>query len=301
MIGKLGPFALLVLLGAGWGMTQPLSKIAVSEGYRHVGLIFWQLVIASIVLIGINVLRGRSLPLQRRHLILYAVIAFTGTVFPNATSYEAARFLPSGVMSVAIAMVPIFAFPIALLMRNDRFHWKPFLGVICGLAGVLLLIGPEASLPDPAMAVFIPLALVGPIFYGIESNYVARFGTEGLDPVQTLAGASVLGALVVLPMAIATGEWIDPSLPWGRPDWALVASSLIHASVYSTYVWLIGKTGPVFASLVAYLVTGFGVFWSMLLLGEQYSGYFWVAMAMMVLGMVLVQPRHRETVAPADG
>lgn len=300
MTRNLGPFALLVLLGAGWGMTQPLSKIAVSEGYRHVGLIFWQLVIASIVLMALNVLRGKSLPLHRRHLILYAVIAFTGTVFPNATSYEAARFLPAGVMSVAIAMVPIFAFPIALLMRNDRFHWKPFFGVICGLAGVLLLIGPEASLPDPAMAVFIPLALVGPIFYGIESNYVARYGTEGLDPVQTLAGASVLGALVVLPMAIATGEWIDPSLPWGLPDWALVASSLIHASVYSTYVWLIGKTGPVFASLVAYLVTGFGVFWSMLLLGEQYSGYFWVAMAMMVLGMVLVQPRHRETVAPAD-
>jgi hypothetical protein len=29
--------AVLVTLGAGWGITQPLAKIAVSEGYRHFG------------------------------------------------------------------------------------------------------------------------------------------------------------------------------------------------------------------------------------------------------------------------
>ena len=30
----------LLIMGAGWGLTQPLSKIAVSTGYRHFGLIF---------------------------------------------------------------------------------------------------------------------------------------------------------------------------------------------------------------------------------------------------------------------
>ena len=35
--------------------------------------------------------------------------------------------------------------------------------MLLGLAGILLLIGPEASLPDPAMAAFIPLALVAPL------------------------------------------------------------------------------------------------------------------------------------------
>lgn len=36
-------FLALILMGAGWGATQPLSKIAVSEGYRHFGIIVWQL------------------------------------------------------------------------------------------------------------------------------------------------------------------------------------------------------------------------------------------------------------------
>ena len=35
----------LILFGAGWGLSQPLAKIAVSTGYEPLGLIFWQLVI----------------------------------------------------------------------------------------------------------------------------------------------------------------------------------------------------------------------------------------------------------------
>ena len=39
---------MLVVLGAGWGMTVPLSKIAVSTGHRHFGLIFWDTMIGAV-------------------------------------------------------------------------------------------------------------------------------------------------------------------------------------------------------------------------------------------------------------
>lgn len=296
-MGRVSALAVLICLGAGWGMTLPLSKIAVSEGYRHFGLIFWQLVISAVLLAGISLVRGKGLSLQRRHLGLYLVIALVGTVLPNSASFEAARHLPAGVLSVAIATVPMFAFPIALMMGNDRFQWGRAAGVAMGMLAVGLLIGPEASLPERAMDVFIPLALIAPAFYGFEGNYVARWGTGGLDPVQVLLGASVVGAILVLPLALFSGHWIDPRPPWGAPDLALIGSSCIHALVYSTYVWMVGRAGPVFASLVSYLVTGFGVIWAMLLLGESYSGSFWAAVGLMMVGMVLVQPRRRETVA----
>lgn len=297
--GHAGLLGALLCMGAGWGITQPLMKIAVSEGYRHFGLIFWQSVIAVAILAAISAVRGRGLPLERRHLRLYLVIALAGTVLPNSAGYEAARHLPAGVLAIAIAAVPMFAFPIALAMGNDRFHWLRLAGVVCGMAGVGLLIGPEAGLPDRAMVAFIPLALIGPLFYGIEGNYVARWGTQGLDPVQVLLGASVMSAVICLPMALFSGHWIDPRPPWGAPDLALIASSVINGVIYAAYVWMIGRAGAVFASLVAYLVTGFGVFWSMVLLGERYSGYFWAAVALMVLGLFLVQPRRQEPLAPA--
>jgi len=36
----LGYSLVLIFLGMGWSFTQPMSKLAVSEGYQHFGLIF---------------------------------------------------------------------------------------------------------------------------------------------------------------------------------------------------------------------------------------------------------------------
>ena len=285
--------AILVVLGAGWGATQPLAKIAVSEGYRHFGLVFWQLAIGALLLGLVTAIRGTGLPLGRPHLRLYAILALIGTVLPNSASYQAAVHLPAGVISILLSLVPMFAFPIALALSVDRFSWARLGGLMCGLFGVLLIVGPEASLPEAAMAAFIPLALIAPAFYGLEANVVAKWGTLDLDPVQVLFGASVVGAGIALPLALLSGQWIDPRPPWGAPDLALVTSSLIHAVVYCGYVWLVGRAGSVFAAQVSYLVTAFGLMWAMLLLGERYSGFIWIALVLMFVGLFLVQPRPR--------
>jgi len=39
-------------------------------------------------------------------------------------------------------------------------------------------------------------------------------------------------------------------------------------------------------------VTGTGVIWAMVLLGESYSGWVWAALALMLCGLMLVQPRE---------
>jgi len=118
------------------------------------------------------------------------------------------------------------------------------------------------------------------------------FRTAGLDPVQVLFGASVVGALCALPLAVGTGQMIPVHFPFVQADYALIISSLIHVLVYAGYVWIVGVAGAVFAGQVAYLVTGFGVLWSMLLLAERYSGWIWAALGMMALGLSLVQPRE---------
>lgn len=289
--------ALLALLGAGWGITQPLAKIAVSEGYRPLGLVFWQLAIGAAILGLITHARGHRLPLGPAQIRLYAVIALIGTVLPNSASYAAAVHLPAGLLAILISTVPMFAFPIALLMGLDRFSPVRFAGLLCGLAAVTLIAAPEASLPERAMAAFIPLALVAPFFYGLEGNVVARWGTAGVGPIRLLYGASVAGALIALPAALLSGQFVDPRPPWGAPDLALTASATVHAAVYAAYVWLVGRAGAVFAAQVSYLVTGFGVVWSMLLLGERYTGWVWAALVLMVAGLFLVQPRRPEAVA----
>ncbi len=285
--------SLLLLMGLAWGSTQPLGKIAVSGGYRQFGLIFWQLVIGGLVLGTVVLLRGRAIPLNRSTLGFAAIIALIGTIIPNSAFYYSVVHLPAGIMSILISTVPLLAFPIALMLRTDRFSPARALGLFLGLVGVLLIAVPASSLPSRAMVAYLPIALIGPLFYALESNYVGRYGTAGMDAVQAMFLASCVGAVMVLPLALGSGQFINPVHPWGRADWALVGSSVVHAVAYTTFVWLASQAGAVFAAQTSYFVTGTGVIWAMLLLGERFSGWVWAALVVMLLGMALVQPREK--------
>lgn len=283
--------ALLVAMGAGWGLSQPLTKIAVSTGLPTLGLLAWQLIIGAVLLCGLIVLRGGRIPMAPRNLAFYAAIALIGSILPNSASYQAARYLPSGIISILLSTVPMIAFPVALAMGLERFRPRRLLGLVFGLVGVLLITLPEASLPERALMIFIPLALIAPVFYGVEGNFVAKFGTGGVDAITLIAGASVVGAVLVTPVALATGNWVAPD--WTLAHGALLAAALLHAVVYVGYVWVVGQAGSVFAAQVSYLVTGFGVLWAVLLLGERFAPTVWAAMAVMFVGLALVQPRPR--------
>ena len=288
---------MLILIGAGWGITMPLTKIAVSTGHGHYGLIFWQVALGSVLMAVISGLRGKWLRFDASALRVYTLIALIGTTIPNTASYQAAVHLPSGVMSILLSMIPMMAFPIALGLGLDRFSLRRFGGLFTGLAGVMLLVLPEASLPQAGSLFWVLVALIAGFCYACEGNIVAKWGTAGLDPIQVLFGASVVATILIGPIAVFTGQWISPIRSYAAPEYAQIASSVIHVLVYTGYVWLVGRAGPVFAVQVSFLVTGFGILWAKLLLAEQYSPYIWAAMALIFAGLLLVQPRRN---APLD-
>lgn len=298
---QIGLTFVLIGLGALWGLSQPLVKIAVTGGYEPLGMVFIQMFVATLVLGGIQVRRLGRLPINKRTVVFWVMIALVGTIIPNSASYEALKTIPSGIYSVLIATIPMMSFPIALALRNEAFSVRRLFGLIVGLAGVLCIVVPDASLPERAMLAAIPLALAAPFCYALEGNLVARFGTAGMDAIQVMFGASAIGALIALPLAINAGQLSLPSTPFDTPDYALVLASIIHAFVYCIYVWMVGRAGPLFAAQVSYWVTGFGVLWSMLLLGERYAGWVWLAIALMAVGLSLVQPRRALASSDQEG
>jgi len=294
---RFGVLVILLVMGIVWGATIPLTKIAVSTGYQPLGLIFWQLIFTIIVLAPIALVRrliagpARRAILNSQTLIYFLVIILLGTLIPNSFSYFSAARLPAGVMAIVIASVPMFTLVIALALRIEKPVVARIIGVLAGAAAVALLIGPEASLPEPEKAIYVLVALLAPVSYGFEACYIALRAPKQLDPVMTLLGASVLGIFIVGPLAYFTGSWIDLNVEWRSPEWALFASSIMHAFAYTGYIWLVGVAGVVFSSQIAYVVTIAGVLISAIALNEIYSTWVWAALALMLVGMVLVQPR----------
>lgn len=285
-----GQIAALLVIGTGWGSTVPLAKIAVSTGYQPLGLIFWQAAIGTALLALILCVSGRLFRPSGRQWVMALLIAATGTILPDLFSYRTAVHLPGGILAILLSLVPIISFPLAILMANDVFSWRKLAGLFLGLVAVLLIVGGDTALPDPALAIWVIIGLVGPACYALEGNIVARYGTARMDATQTLCLASLIATLLTGPMALAEGVFIWPA-QIGAPELALILSATIHAFVYAGYVWLVGRAGPLFSVQVSYLVTTTGVIWSMLMLGERPAPLIWVSLIVLLAGMTLVQPR----------
>jgi len=157
-----------------------------------------------------------------------------------------------------------------------------------------------AALPAGTSLIWFAVAFVAPFFYAFEGNLVNKIGTFRLEPVQILFGASVIGTSVALPLAIGSGQFISPLRPFGAPEWAHVISSIAHVLVYCGYLWLVGRAGSVFAAQVSYLVTLFGIFWAVVLLGEAIATQVWIALALVMSGLFLVQPRAQPQTEAHD-
>jgi drug/metabolite transporter (DMT)-like permease len=291
--GQLVFVAVLLWLGIGWGSTHPLGKIATETGHGPFGLIFWQQVVMVAVLGAIALVRRKGITLGRDALRFYVIVAVLGTLIPNGTFYASVAHLPSGVMSIIIAMIPMLAFPMALALGMDRFSALRLVGLAMGLLGVALLAGPSAALPESAMLAWLPVALIGPLFYAMEATYVAWRGTQGMDALQAMLGASLMGLILCAPEMLVLDQGYSP-WPLGRDDLALALSSALHALLYASYVWLAATAGAVFAAQSSYLVTAAGMVWAIVLLGERPSPTVWLALAVMLAGVALVQPRERE-------
>ncbi|NKB51700.1 MAG: EamA family transporter [Rhizobiaceae bacterium] len=289
-------FLILFTFGIMWGATIPLTKIVVSTGHHPFGLIFWQSLISVIVLYPLLKFRRSKLIIDRKHLLFFGTIAFTGTLIPNSTSYLAAFHLPAGVMALIIALVPMFALLIALTLKLEQFSWKRLSGVVLGAAAIALIVLPNSSLPDPSKAIFVIIALLGPFCYAIEGNYLSVKQPADTGPIATLFGASVIGTIVSFVVVLISGTFINP-LETGisAPELSLLATILLHIAAYTGYIWLVGKAGVVFSTQVAYVVTPAGVLLSVLFLGERNSAYIWLALAILLIGLFLVQPRQKQS------
>lgn len=285
----LAAIAVLVTCGALWGFTQPLFKLAVSAGHQGFGIVFWHMVVGLAVTATILWWRGHRLRWTRQALVLYLLIAVTGIALPPVFSVRAAEVLPAGIMLLVVSTVPLFTFPLSLALGADRASARRLAGLCLGVAGVALAALPGASLPHPAMLAALPIAFVTPLLYAIEGSVVGRWYADTLDPVETVCGAFLIGAVISLPAALAEGSAFLPG--WDSGGVAVILGASINAGVYAGYLWLIGRAGAVFAGQVAYLIALFGIVWAMVLLGERYAPTVWVAFALLIGGVALVRPR----------
>lgn len=285
---------ILLIVGVSWGLTAPLSKIAVSTGHHYLGLLIWQIIIMILSLGLIQIFRKKKLPLNLNCFWRYVLVALLGTILPNSIMYKAYFHLQSGIMSILVSIVPMIAFLLVLVLQMEKFEIRRFLGVLFGIFAIILIVFPKLDLGYIGEVGWILLALLSPLCYAIEGVWINKIGIAKLDPIEVILGASILGFFILMPIVALNGYWITPYRVWGPAEFAITLSSLIHSIIYISYIWLIGKAGVIFASQVSYIYTASGIGFSIILLGEGYSLFVWAAVILMLMGLMMVRPSRRS-------
>ncbi|MEL7542867.1 MAG: DMT family transporter [Pseudomonadota bacterium] len=290
----------LLLIGAGslWGLTFPLARIAAEGGTHAVALALWQATASAVSLAAFHLLMRWRLPLSQRHIRFYAICGFMGTALPTSLYYLAAVHVPSGVLAITVATVPMMTLVLAWLLRIERPSISRVAGLIAGIVGVAFLVLPQASLPDPAAVPWVLLVVACAACYAVENAYIALDLPTGTHPLTILFGMMIAAALMTVCVAFAFGVLALPEWPLGQPEIALLGMAMFSTVAYAVFVYLISAGGPVFASQIAYVVTLTGVAWGMVLLGEAHSAWVWAALAVMLVGLALVKPGGATDIAP---
>ena len=280
-------------MGTAWGLSFSLGKIAVENGAKPFGVAQFQVMFAGIVLLFVNVIRGKSTQNMRDKLGFIFCIAMLGAAIPSVLFYYAAPHVPAGVLSITVALIPLMTYGFSIPLKLETFSVVRAVGLVFGVIAICLIALPENSLPDPATLPWIFIACISALCYAVENIILGFKSALTVGPMRLAMGMNLIAAVTLLPITILTDSYFSPSLPLKTVDYAVIGLGLITVVAYTMFVLSVALFGSVFSSQVGYIVTLTGVFWGMIIFGESPSVWIWLSLCAMIVGLALVTPRKK--------
>jgi drug/metabolite transporter (DMT)-like permease len=288
-------WALIIGLGAVWGcsflfnaiLIREISPLWVSAGRVTIGaLICWVYFVAT-----------------RRRLIgdwrVYAQLFILGVLnyaIPFALFPFAEQHVASSVIGVINGMTPMTTVIVSQLWRGgERATRNKVAGVIIGLLGAVLLASP--SFGQGSTEIIALLAALGAtLCYALTLNYARRF--RALDSA-TVASVSLTCAAVLM-MPVAT---IFSGMPViTRPEtWGALFGIGVFSTSFSFLLvyWLLPRVGATNLSLNTFITPISAIVLGVIILHESFAPVQIAGIAVIFLGLVVIDGRLLKRFRPA--
>lgn len=285
-------WGLLGVLAVLWGVSFLFSKVALAE------LPPWTLVlgrfgIAALALLLAARAGGHRIPTSPRLWAGFFVLGALNSLIPFGLIAWGQVQLTSGLASILNATTPLFTVLVAHAWGDERLSASRLAGVLIGLAGVCVLIGPGA-LGGLGAHTLAELAILGAaLSYAFAGTYGRRF--RALPSVVPVAGMMTTAAVMALPIALAVDR------PWtlmvGARTWgALLGLALLSTALgFVLYFRLLATAGATNVMLVTLLMPVVALLLGSMLLREAVAGTALAGMAFIFGGLLAIDGRLLPT------
>ena len=258
----------LIALSLGWGTRGVATRSAFTHGVETLTLVGIRLVIAAILMVGIQVLVTKSITINRKVMTIGSVLAVTNVVAPFWLFTAAFHHASAGFVGLMAALTPLGTALFAHFMLPDEpLSRAKTAGLALGIVGVGILVASgDSGLAvggNPALAVAWAAPAVASFSFSTVYGKRNEKSMRGLGVVTVQIG---LGAVIaIVPMLIFEGV---PNL--GVSAWTILA----YLAVFSTIVplvlfyWVLVRSSAGQVALTGYLVPLVSVIAGVVILGE---------------------------------
>jgi drug/metabolite transporter (DMT)-like permease len=285
-----------------WGSTYLFIRIAV-ETIPPLLMAGVRYLVAGAILLAITArLRGAPAdPIGPRQ---WRAAAITGGLLllgGNGGVSYGEQFVPSGVVALLVATVPLFIALLGALFLGKRLRPLAIAGIAVGLVGTAVLLRPGAGgTGDPGHML---LVLASPLTWAIGSLYATR-GPLPKRPLVATGMEMLCGGALLVVAGLVTGE--ASALQIDRislGSWLSVLYLVVFGSLvaFSAYVWLLTKVPTQAVATYAYVNPLVAVLLGWAVLGERVTTQTLLAAALIIIAVALILSRPPASAAhPPD-
>jgi drug/metabolite transporter (DMT)-like permease len=278
--------AALVTLSVIWGSAFMLVKVVLEE-VPPLTLVAGRLAGAVLFLTAVVALTRHAFPRTRQAWKAFLILGVGNNVWPFTLLTWGQQHIDSSLAATLTASMTLSTAVLAHVWIKERLTPDRALGLLVGFAGVFVLIG--ADLRDiTSSSTLGQLAVIGGVQGYAFGTVFARRYLQDADSAATAAGQTLVGGLLMLPVALGADRPFDLHLGARHAiAWATLGV-LASGAAYLLFFWLIRHVTATQASTVSYLIPITAVFLGALVLDERLGANSFAGLALVILGVWLV-------------
>lgn len=264
---------LLTLLGSTFlmGSSFIAGKILLGQGFPALLLVGWRFLLAAIATLPLVLLVGGGgkalMPrtLRPRQLVIVLAIGLLQTGAVMGLLFLGMRTIPAATAAILLFSNPLWVALLGRAFLHESLTRRRVAGLLLGMLGVVLAIGPDALLSSGPGVLFGELCCLASAICWAMATTINKRAHLPIGGLALNFWQMLVGALALLLVAYTSGQhWPDAVRP---TQWAWFVWLAVPASAGSFGLWFValrrgGATqasgflflAPLFAVLLSYLV-----------------------------------------------
>ena len=294
----LAAFAIVYVV---WGSTYLAIRYAV-ETIPPFTMVGTRFIVSGVLLYAWARLRGEQRP-TRAQWRDATIVGILMLCLGNGAVSWAEQRVPSGLAALLVAVVPLWMVLLDWLRPDgSRPRVLVIAGVVIGLVGLFVLIGPDSLSGRGAVDLVGAIVLIAGSLAWAAGSIYTRYGTVPESAVMSTGVQMIGGSVALLIVGVARGElaMLHPSQisahSWEGWIYLVTFGSLLG---FTAYIYLLQNVSPAKASTYAYVNPLVAVLLGWAIAGETVTTRSLAAAAIILGGVAMISLSQNGTTSKA--